>query len=124
MGSDWETIEERLASHSEARRGKLARRDRRRAWLPWILCPLVLPAIGAAVFLWLLEDAGGEFDGRSSGTVIATVAACWAVPALLAAVVARRQGVFEAIVWALVCAFVQLAFVVGIGFVALGLGPS
>jgi uncharacterized membrane protein len=124
MGSDWEAIEERLVSRSEARRGKLARRDRRRSWLPWILCPLVLPAIGAAVFLWLLEEAGGDFEGRSSGSIIATVAACWAVPALLAVVVARRNGVFEAIAWAFVCACVQVAFVVGVGFIGLGLGPS
>ena len=124
MGSDWDSIEERLVSRSQARRGALARRDRRRSWLPWVLGPLVLPAIGAGVFLWLLEDAGGDFDGRSSGSVIAVVAACWAAPALLAVVAARRNGWAEAVLWAFVCAFAQVAFVVGVGFVLLGLGPD
>ncbi len=43
-----EDAEVRLEDRSRERREALARRDRRRRLLPWLLCPLLLPALGAA----------------------------------------------------------------------------
>lgn len=124
MGSDWEAIEERLVSHSAARRSQLERRERRRAWLPWLLAPVVLPALGAAAFLFALERAGGDFGGWSAAQAVGvTVAAC-VVPAALAGWLARRRGVVEAVAWALVCVCAEFALVVGVGFLALGMGPG
>lgn len=120
---DWEATEERLAAHSDERRGRLARRDRRRSVLPWLLAPLVFPALGAAALLALVEREGGDLSGWSTGRAAAVVAAAFAVPALLSVWFARRHGVVEALAWAFVCVGVQLALVVGVGFLALGLGP-
>jgi hypothetical protein len=124
MNSDWEATEQRLVERSAERRGALERRDRRRRWLPWVLCPLVLPALGAAVLLYVLDSAGGDFRGWTGWHVLAVIGACFVVPAGLSAWVARRQGVLEAIAWALACAAVQFALVVGVGLLALGLGPA
>jgi hypothetical protein len=46
------------------------------------------------------------------------------VPAVLSGWIARRDGVAEAVFWAIACAALQLALVLGVGFVALGLGPD
>ena len=51
-------------------------------------------------------------------------AAAFAVPALLSAWAAWRNGVAEGLLWAVACAALQLALVFGVGFLALGLGPS
>jgi hypothetical protein len=51
-------------------------------------------------------------------------AAAFAVPALLSAAVTWRYGWFQALLWAVACAAVQFALVVGVGFLALGYGPS
>jgi hypothetical protein len=110
--------------HSAERQGRLARRDRRRRWLPWLLAPLVFPALGAAALLVAVESEGGDFGDWSTAQVVAVVAAAFALPAALSAWFARRQGVFEALAWALVCVCAQVAMVVGIGFLALGLGPD
>ena len=123
MGSDWEATEERLAARSDERRGWLARRDRRRSVLPWLLAPVVLPAMGAAALLALVEREGGDFSGWSTGSVAAAVVAAFVVPAVLSWWFARRQGAVEAAAWAFVCVGVELALVVGVGFLALGLGP-
>ena len=124
MGTDWEATERRLVERSAARRGELDRRDRRRRWLPWLLCPVVLPVLGAAALLFVIEREGGDLGGWDAGQSIAVVAAAFVVPAALAAWFSRRMGVVEAVAWALVCAGVQVALVVGVGFVALGLGPG
>lgn len=124
MGTDWEATEERLVARSAERRGALDRRDRRRRWLPWVFAPLVLPVAGAAVLLAVIEGEGGDFGGWATGQAIAVVVASFVVPAALAAWVSRRQGLVEAFAWALVCVGVQVALVVGVGFLALGLGPD
>ena len=121
--ADWEATEERLAARSDERRGQLARRDRRRSVLPWLLAPVVMPAVGAAVLLFVVEREGGDLSGWSTGLAVAVVAAAFLVPALLSGWFARRQGGVEAVAWAFACMGVQLALVAGVGFVALGLGP-
>jgi hypothetical protein len=127
MGADWEAItraEERLTSRSAERRSQLERRDRRRRVLPWLLSPLILPAAGAAALLAIVEGAGGDLGDWPTWGAAVAVAAAFALPAALSAWSARHQGAFEAITWAVVCACVQVAFVVGLGFLALGLGPD
>lgn len=123
MGSDWEATEERLAARSDERQGWLARRDRRRSILPWLLAPLVFPALGAAALLVVVENEGGDLAGWSTGQAAGLVVAAFVVPAVASWWFARRQGVVEALAWAFACVGVQLAFVVGVGFLALGLGP-
>jgi hypothetical protein len=97
-------------------------RDLRRGWLPWLLGPLVLPALGAAVVVALVENA--NLDGWPQWQAAAALGAAVLVPALIAAWVARRGGVAEAILWALACVGVEVALVFGVGFLALGLGPG
>ena len=50
------------------------------------------------------------------------IAAAFLVPAVLSAVAVRAHGVIEAISWAIACAAVQFALVVGVGFAVLGYG--
>jgi hypothetical protein len=125
--TDWDSIdrtEQRLVAHSDERRSVLARRDRRRRVMPWLLAPLVFPALGAAAIVALAERAGGDFGDWPTGQTVAVVAAAFAVPAALSAWFARRQGVVEALAWAVVCVGAQVALVFGVGFLALGLGPD
>jgi hypothetical protein len=127
MGTEWETIdraEERLVARSAERRTQLARRERRRRWLPWLLAPVVFPAAGAAVLLFVVERAGGDFGDWTTGQVVAVIGAGFLVPAVLSAWFARRLGAVEAIVWAVACVCVEAALVIGVGFLALGLGPD
>jgi hypothetical protein len=125
--TDWDAVdraEERLESRSVARRTQLERRDRRRRWLPFLLAPLVLPALGAAALLAVVEQAGGDLSGWPFARAVAVVAAAFLVPAALSAWLARREGIALALLWAVICAAAQLALVVGVGFLALDLGPA
>ena len=127
MSADWEAIEraeQRLEAHSAERRSALERRDRRRRLLPWLLAPFVLPAIGAAALLAIVENEGGDLGSWPTARAVAVVAACFAVPAVLAAWSARRQGIAEMLLWAVVCVGAEVAMVVGVGFLALDLGPQ
>jgi hypothetical protein len=89
-----------------------------------VIAPLLLAAAGAAVLVALLEGAGGDFGAWPEWQAIAVPAAAFAVPAVLSAVVVRRHGVVEALLWAVACVAVQAALVFGVGFLALGFGPS
>ena len=97
-------------------------RDARRGWVPWLLAPLVLPALGAAAVVGVVE--GVDLDSWAVWQVAVVLGALFAIPAGLAAFVARRFGVAEAIAWALACVGVELALVFGVGFLALSLGPG
>ena len=99
-----------------------AREARRRGWLPWLLAPLVLPALGAAVVVALVEEA--DLDSWAVWQVAAALGAAVVIPAGLSALVARRFGVAEAIAWALTCVGVEFALVFGVAFLGLGLGPG
>jgi hypothetical protein len=113
-----EDAEGRLESRSVARRERLARRERRRRLAPWLLCPLVIPMLGALALVALVH--GGRTGARPSA---AALAACVIVPALLAACVGRLHGRAAAVLWALIAAALVVALAAGVGFVALGLGP-
>jgi hypothetical protein len=89
----------------------------------WI-APLLLAAAGAAVVVALIEAAGGDFSSWPTWQAIAVPAAAFVVPALLSAVVTWRWGTVQAGLWALACAAIQFALVFGVGFLALGYGPS
>jgi hypothetical protein len=97
-------------------------REARRGWVPWLLAPLVLPALGAAAVVALVESA--DLDSWAVWQAATVLGALFVIPAGLAALVARRFGVAEAIAWALACVGVELALVFGVGFLALGLGPG
>jgi hypothetical protein len=97
-------------------------RDARRGWLPWLLGPLVLPALGATAVVALVE--GVDLDGWAVWQVAVVLGVLFVIPAAASAVVARRFGVAEALAWALACVGVQVALVFGVGFLALGLGPG
>jgi hypothetical protein len=71
----------------------------------------------------VVEQAGGDLGGWPFARAVAVVAAAFVVPAALSAWLARREGIALALLWAVVCAAAQLAFVVGVGFVLLDLGP-
>jgi hypothetical protein len=76
------------------------------------------------VLVALLESAGGDFSDWPTWQAIAVPAAAFVVPALLSAAVTWRNGVVEAILWALACAAVQFALVVGVAFRLLDYGPD
>ena len=97
-------------------------RDARRGWVPWLLAPLVLPALGAAAIVALVE--GVDLDSWAVWQVAAALGAAVLVPAVLSAFAARRFGVAEAIAWALACVGVEVVLVFAVGFLALGLGPG
>ena len=96
--------------------------DARRGWVPWLLAPLVLPALGAAVIVAVVEQA--DLDAWEVWQVAAVLSAAVLVPAAVSAFVARRFGVAEAIAWALACVGMEIVLVFGVGFLALGLGPG
>jgi hypothetical protein len=89
-----------------------------------LVVPVLLATAGAAALVALLEAAGGDFGAWPTWQAIAVPAAAFAVPALLSAAVTWRYGWFQALLWAVACAAVQFALVVGVGFLALGYGPS
>jgi hypothetical protein len=99
-----------------------AAQDARRGWAPWLLGAVVLPVLGAVAVVALVE--GVDLASWSQTQAAAALVALFAVPALLAAVVARAFGIVEALAWFFACAGIQLALVFGVGFLALGLGPG
>jgi cytochrome bd-type quinol oxidase subunit 2 len=126
MDSDLKAVEDaevRLQSRSLQRRAMIERRDRRRRLMPWLLCLVPLPLIGAAAMLAVLRSAGGDLREWPAATAALAVAACVVVPALASAWVGRRHGMVDAVLWALVTAAIVLALVFGAGFALLGLGP-
>jgi hypothetical protein len=96
--------------------------DARRGWLPWLLAPVALPALGATAVVALVE--GVDLDSWEVWQAALALGAAVVVPAVLSAVVAWRHGVVEAVAWALACVGVEAALVFGVGFLALGLGPG
>lgn len=89
-----------------------------------LIAPLLLAAAGAAVLVALIEREGGDFGEWPEWQAIAVPIAAFAVPALVSAIVAHRSGVVEAVLLAVACVAVQVALVLGVGFLALGLGPA
>jgi hypothetical protein len=97
-------------------------REARRGWLPWVLAPLVLPLLGASVIVALVDQV--DLSSWAVWQVVAALGAAVVVPASLSAWAGRRGGVAEALAWALTCVGMEAAFVFGVAFVGLGLGPG
>jgi hypothetical protein len=95
-----------------------------RQWPRWLLAGIVLPVLGAAAVVGLIEGEGGDLGAWETWQAVAGLAACVVVPAGVSVWLVRRGGVPQAVAWALVCAGLQVALVFGVGFVALGLGPG
>jgi hypothetical protein len=126
VDSDLKAVEDaevRLESRSQERRAGLERRDRRRRLVPWLICLVPLPAIGAGALLAIIDGQGGDLRDLSDSAAAALVAGCLLVPALLSGWVGRRHGRLDAVLWALVTLAVELALVFGLGFAVLDLGP-
>jgi hypothetical protein len=93
-------------------------------WWRWLLAGAVLPLLGAAAVVGMIEAAGGDLGAWKTWQAVAALAAAVVVPAGLCVWLVQRGGVLQAVVWAVVCAGLQVALVFGVGFVALGLGPG
>jgi hypothetical protein len=74
------------------------------------------------VVVALTETA--NLDGWEVWQAALALGAAFLVPALLAAWAGLRGGAVEVIAWALACIGVEVAFVFGVAFLALGLGPG
>jgi cytochrome bd-type quinol oxidase subunit 2 len=99
-----------------------AAQEARRGWTPWLVGAVVLPLLGAAATVAVVENV--SLDTWESWQAAAVLAATFVVPAAISAWAAWSFGVAEALAWALACAGIQLALVFGVGFLALGLGPG
>jgi hypothetical protein len=88
------------------------------------IAPFVLPLAGAAATLFVLDSAGGDLEGWSTGSVILLTAALFGLPALISAWLARHRGRLEPFGWAAITLLAQVALVFWVGLVALGLGPD
>ena len=109
-----EGAETRVRDRATARQRAADRRERRRSWTVWAL-RVLLPVLGAAAVLLVLE--------RRDWSTLAAAAAL-AVPAVVSAWLARRDGVADVILRLLVTLAAELALVFGVGLVLLGLGPA
>jgi cation transport ATPase len=113
----------RIAARNRRRERRDARRVRRERIVLWLCAPLLLPAAGAAVTVGILDRAGGDFSGWSSGSVALFTAAVLGVPAALSAWLARRRGRIEPLGWAAITLLAQIALVFWVGLIALDYGP-
>jgi hypothetical protein len=90
-----------------------------------VVAVVVFALLGAGAVVAVVEGEGGDLSGWPLWQAIAVPAALFAVPALLLGAWAfRRRGPVEALLWVIVCGALQLALVLGVGFLALGYGPS
>ena len=114
----------RIAARDRERERKDAQRARRERILLWIFAPLLLPVAGAAAALAVLEGAGGDLSGWSTGSVALLTAAVLGLPAAASAWLARRRGRIEPVGWAAITLLMQIALVFWVGLVLLGYGPE
>ena len=118
-----EQAEERLEQRAGQRTRARERRRRRVRVATWT-ARILLPVVGAAVFVGVLQAEGGDLGGWPRERVIAFLAAVFAVPAALAAWLARREGWLLALASAVGTFGAQGALVFGVAVGALGLGPQ
>jgi hypothetical protein len=122
----WEAVdfaEERLRQRAILRERTSERRRRRRGAAVWAL-RVLLPLLGAAAVVAVLERAGGDLRRWSLTAAVAALLAAVLLPALASAWLARRDSLAEAVLWALVTLAAEVALVFGVGLLALGLGPA
>jgi cation transport ATPase len=113
----------RIAARNRERERQAEKRSRRERILLWMCAPLLLPAAGAAAAVAILDRAGGDLGGWSSGSVALVTVAVFGLPAALSAWLARRRGRIEPLGWAAITLFAQIALVFWVGLIALDYGP-
>ena len=118
-----EQAEERLEQRAGQRTAARERRRRRVRVATWT-ARILLPVLGAAVLVGVLQAEGGDLGGWPRGRAAAFLAAVFLVPAALAAWLAHREGWLLALAAAVGTFGAQGALVFGVAFVALGLGPQ
>jgi cation transport ATPase len=116
--------EGRIAARSRERQRRAERRERRRRRLLWACAPFVLPSVGAAAALALLDREGGDLAGWSTRSTVLAAVLVFGVPAAITLWLARRRGPLEAVGWAAITLLAQVALVFWVGLVALELGPD
>lgn len=122
----WEQVEqaeERLEQRAGQRSVARERRRRRVRVATWT-ARVLLPVVGAAVLVGVLEAEGGDLGGWPRWRAAAFLVAIFVVPAALAAWLARREGWPLALASAVGTFGAQGALVFGVAFAALGLGPE
>ena len=123
--ADFAVARTRIAARNRERERKAEKRARRERILLWLFAPLLLPAAGAAAALAVLESAGGDLSGWSSGSVALLTAAVFGLPAALSAWLARRRGRHRAArLGGDHAARARSRCVFWVGLVALGYGPD
>jgi drug/metabolite transporter (DMT)-like permease len=115
-------LEER-SREREGQRERLRRRAARRDKLRLPVAVLGLGVLGAVVFVATIEGVGGDFRNAPVGMAAAIVAVELLLPALVAAVVVRREGRAIAVAAALIVVSIELALSFGVAFAVLRLGP-
>jgi hypothetical protein len=105
-----------------ARQRAADRRRRRRSATVWVL-RILLPVLGAAAALALLQ-VNGDLSDLSPAAAVAVPAAVLLIPALASALLARVDGLADAVLWLLVTLAGELALAFGVGLDLLGLGPG
>jgi hypothetical protein len=121
----WEAVEHaeaRVRERAMARQRAADRRRRRRSGTVWVL-RILLPVLGAAAVLALLQ-ARGDLGDLSAVAAVAVPAAVLLIPALASALLARAEGLADAVLWLLVTLAAELALAFGVGLDLLGLGPG
>jgi hypothetical protein len=121
----WEAVEHaeaRVRERAVARQRAADRRRRRRSGTAWAL-RVLLPVLGAAALVALLQAKGG-LGALSPSAAVAVPAIVLLVPALAAALLARREGLADAVLWLLVTLAAELALAFAVGLDLLGLGPA
>jgi cation transport ATPase len=118
-----ERAETRLDAHARQRSLWRARRARRRALRAWLLALLIVPAAAAAGFVTVLETAGGDLGAWTSASAAALVIGALLGPAALSGWLARSLGRYQASALALITLLIEVTFVFGVAFLALGYGP-
>jgi hypothetical protein len=122
----WEAVEHaeaRVRERAVARQRSADRRRRRRSATAWIL-RILLPVLGAAAVLALLQHEGGDLRRLSPAAAVGIPLALLVVPALISGRLARDHGRAEMVLWPLVTLAAELALVFGAGLALLGLGPE
>jgi cytochrome bd-type quinol oxidase subunit 2 len=120
----YERAEARLAARAEAREARERRRARRVAVLSWAAATALLPLIGAAIVVFVVERAGGDLGDWSDAAAAAFLGAAFLVPAAAGAWLRRRDGWIVAGAVACGTLALQVSLVFGLGFAVLGFGPD
>jgi hypothetical protein len=117
-------LSERSAVRSAAREKRERRRELRRRLLGTPVQVLGLAVLGTVALVVMLSASGGDLSSWSGAVALLALVAVFVVPALLAALFARSNGVAYSLAVAVATLGLQLALTFGVAFLLLGLGPA